>query len=164
MERHVAAAFLFPFRGGRPTVFRWLAGLALVALFPLTFVAVFGYAVACVRAASCDPGGGPPGWLAAGWRMLGDGCWSALQAAAITLPFVALAWALSVEVARLWHPTGDVFVDRALALTVGGSVAALPWGVLMLVVVPPTLARFALSGRPADLAQLGAVIACVRRR
>ena len=163
MERHVAASFLFPLRGGRPTLRRWVLGVLLTAVFPLTFVAVFGYAVACVRAAACDPRGGPPPWRA-GWRLLGDGCWSALQSAVITLPCAALGWALLAGISGAWRPTGDVFVDRALALTVAACVAAVPWGVLMLVVVPPTLARFALSGRPADLAGLSAVGRCVRDR
>src|SRR5262249_44839815 len=85
-------------------------------------------------------------------------------AAVLTLPFVALAWLASGELGQAWHPTGDRFVDSANALVVAVAAVALPWGILMLTAVPPTVARFAMSGRPADLASLTAVIQAVRGR
>jgi len=151
MERHVIASFLYPFRGAA-RLRRWLAGLVLVALLPVTFPVVFGYAVECVRSAACDPAAGPPPW-----RMRpGDGAWAALQAAALTAPFAVLAWLLDMPVAAL--------LDPALAWVVAVTVAALPWGVVVLVVVPPTLASFAVTGRPADLARIGLIVATVRDR
>ncbi|HEY7202246.1 MAG TPA: hypothetical protein VIC57_18640, partial [Candidatus Dormibacteraeota bacterium] len=54
--------------------------------------------------------------------------------------------------------------DPALAWIAAVTAAALPWGVLMLLVVPPTLARFAMSGRPGDLVALSWVAACIRHR
>jgi hypothetical protein len=161
-ERHVIASFLYPFRGER-RLRRWLAGIGLVALLPLTFAAVFGYAVACVRSAACDMAGPPPAWRI-GPGLLRDGAWSALQAAALTAPFALVAWLLDTLVARVWHPTADAFLDSALAWIVAATVAALPWGVVMLVVVPPTLASFAVTGRASDLARLRLVVACVRGR
>lgn len=155
-------SFLYPLRpGGR--LARWLVGVPLVALLPLTFPIVFGYAVACTRATARDPLAGPPRWRITR-RLLSDGAWSGLQAAAITLPFAAGAWLLGEVLAAHWRPTGDAFVDAALAWVIAVTVAALPWGVLMLLVLPPTLARFAVTGRPADLAALRAAAACVRRR
>jgi Protein of unknown function (DUF4013) len=161
-ERQVAGSFTYPFRGpGRGR--RWLAGLALVAFLPLTFVLVFGYAVACVRSAAADPGAAPPRWRVGG-RLLADGAWAALQAGLLTLPFALAAWWLGGTLARAWHPTGDWLMDPGLAWTLAVTGAALPWGVVLLVLLPPTLARFAVTGRPADLAALGWVADCVRGR
>ncbi len=137
--------------------------MVLVPLLPVSFPIVFGYAVACIRAAARDPSAPPPPWRLCG-RLVTDGAWSGLQAAAITAPFAAGAWLLAAALQRAWRPTGGGFVDGALAWIVAATVAALPWGVLMLLVLPPTLARFAVTGRPADLAGLRAAAACVRDR
>jgi hypothetical protein len=157
VERHVIASFLYPFRGDA-RLRRWLAGVCLTALLPLTFPAVFGCAVACVRTAACDPTAPPPSW-SIGRRLLLDGAWAGLQAAVLTAPFALVAWLLSVLVTRI-----DPQLVPALAWIVAVTVAALPWGVVMLVVVPPTLASFAVTGRPSDLARLGLVVTCVRDR
>jgi hypothetical protein len=162
VDRHVIGSFLYPFRpGGRPA--RWLLGVALVALLPVSFPLVFGYAVACVRAAACEPAAPPPPWRIGG-RLLADGAWTALQAAVLTAPFAAAAWLLAGLLVRVWRPTGVAFSDVALAWIAALTVAALPWGVAMLLVVPATLARFAVTGRPADLAGLRWVVRCVRGR
>jgi hypothetical protein len=161
-EHHVIASFLYPFRGER-WLRLWLAGIGLVALLPLTFAVVFGYAVACVRTAACHPSAPPPSWpIRPG--LLRDGAWSALQAAVLTAPFALVARLLDSLVAHVWHPTGGPLLDSALAWIVAVAAAALPWGVLMLVVVPPTLASFAVTGRASDLARLQLVVACVRDR
>ena len=161
-DSHVIASFLYPFRGER-RLRRWLAGIGLVALLPLTFAAVFGYAVACVRTAACDTDEPPPAWRIRS-SLLRDGAWSALQAVVLTAPFALAAWLLDMLVARVWHPTGGAFLDAALAWIAAVTVAALPWGLLMLVVVPPTLASFAVTGRASDLARPRLVVACVRDR
>jgi hypothetical protein len=152
LDRHVIRSFVYPFRGpwrGR----RWLLGVCLVALFPMTFPAVLGYAVACVRSAACDPTAPPPRW----GLHLRDGSWAALQAAALTAPFVLLAW-------LLLEPLFARFLWTPLAWIAAVTVAALPWGVAMLVAVPPTLASFAVTRRPSDLARLRLVLSCVRDR
>jgi hypothetical protein len=162
MERHVIASFLYPFRGeGR--LARWLVGLLLVAAVPVGFPLLCGYMVACVRTAACDPSAPPPPWRI-GRRLLADGAWSALQAGVLTAPFAALAWALAGVLARAWHPAADELLDAALAWIAALTLAALPWGLLVLLVVPATLARFAVTGRPADLAALRWAAACVRDR
>lgn len=113
--------------------------------------------------AAADAAAAPPGWRVRR-RLLSDGAWSGLQAAVLTLPFVVLAWLVVRGLERAWHPTGDRFVDSANALVVAVAAVALPWGIVMLTAVPPTVARFAVSGRPADLASLSAVVDVVRRR
>jgi hypothetical protein len=154
----VAASFLFPFR--RPA--RLLLGALLMAVFPLSFVVVFGYAVSCIRAAAADPSAPPPVWRLSR-RLLTDGLWSSLQALALTLPFALLTWLLTSAL-RDWRPTESAAANRELALTVAATVAAFPWGLLMLLVLPPTLARFAHSGRPADLFAVRPAVAFVRSR
>jgi len=158
----VVQSFTFPLRGtGRAA--RWLTGMALLLVLPVAFPLVFGYAVACTRAAACDPLAPPPPWRV-GRRLLADGAWSGLQAALLTAPFAAAARVLGGALARSWRPTGSAFEDAGLAWIVAIVAAALPWGLVLLVVVPPTLARFAVTGRPADLAALGRAAACVRER
>lgn len=162
LERHVISSFLYPLRaGGR--LARWLVGVLLVALLPVSFPLVFGYAVACLRAAAGDPTAPPPRWHVGG-RLLADGAWSALQAAVLTAPFAFVAWLLAVWLPGAWRPTGSGSLDAALGWIAAITVAALPWGLVMLVVVPPTLARFAVTGRPASLFGLGWVLSCVRER
>lgn len=162
MERHVVASFLYPFRaGGRLS--RWLLGMVLVALLPVSFPLVFGQAVACVRTAAGDPAAAPPPWRPCA-RLLADGLWTGLQAAVLTAPFVALAWLLWGPLDGVLHPTGDAFVDGALVAILAITAAAFPWGVVLLMVLPPTLAHFAISGRARDLADPRLVIVCVRGR
>jgi hypothetical protein len=161
-ERHVVRSFTYPFRGGG-WLARWLVGVPLVALLPVTFPLVFGYAVACTRAAAGDPSAPPPR-LRVGWRLVADGAWTGLQAVVLTAPFAVGAWLLASGLRRSWRPTGSGFEDPTLAWVVAIVVAAMPWGLLMLLVVPPTLARFAVTGRPADLAGLGWAVRCARDR
>lgn len=142
---------------------RWVVGTVLVALLPITFVLVFGYAVECIRRAADDAQAVPPAWGFRG-RLLLDGVWTAAQAAVLTAPFATLAWLAASGLGRVWHPTGDRFVDVAEVWVLSVLAAALPWGMVMLTVLPPTLARFAASGRPADLAALPAVVEVVRQR
>ena len=155
-----AGSFVFPFRG-RNRGGRWVAGLVLVALLPLTFVLVCGYAVACIRAAARDPAAPPPPWRLSG-RLLSDGAWTALQGAVVTVPFAAAAWWASARLARGWHPLAGWFVEPAVVSVVAATAIALPWGVVALTLLPPTLARFAVTGRPADLAGVATALACIR--
>lgn len=162
MERHVVASFGYPFRpGGR--LARWLVGVLLVALLPITCPVVFGYAVSCLRTGACAGSAPPPRWGISA-RLLSDGLWSALQAIVLTAPFVLLAWLLGRVAVGLMHPTGDAFLDPALGWILAVTVAALPWGMVLLIVLPPTLASFAVTGRAADLADPRLVVACVRER
>lgn len=66
----------------------------------------------------------------------------------LTLPFVVFAWLVVGGLGRACHPTGDRFDDSANPLVVAVAAVALPWGIVMLTAVPPTVARFAVSGRP----------------
>jgi hypothetical protein len=162
IEKHVVASFLYPFQpGGRAA--RWLIGVPLVALLPVSFPLVFGYAVACVRSAACDPAAAPPAWRVSR-RLAADGCWTGLQAAILSAPFAVVAWLLAPALAGVFRPATTGWLPAALGWIAAVTICALPWGVVMLVVVPPTLALFAATGRPASLLALEWVVACVRER
>jgi hypothetical protein len=152
----VAASFGWPFRGDwRP---RWLVGVAMVLLMPIAFVPLLGYAVAATRSASADPALGPPRWVLSA-RLFSDGFWVAIVVILITAPFVlALGpMAARIEQAHLWH-VADPAQSRLYANLVAGFVLALPWGFVLLLVMPHATYRFAASGRPIDLFDFPAAV------
>lgn len=139
--RRVADSFTWPFRGRWRS--RWLAGAVLVLFLPLTFIPVLGYAIDAVRAAERDPEQGPPSW---NWsrRLLWDGAWTALSILALTAPFAFAWWWLIRTVSA--SPQAAVTVDTLLLIGL-----ALPWGLVLMVLMPCCSARFAETGRPNDL-------------
>lgn len=159
--RLVAASFAWPFRGEWRA--RWAVGVLVVLLLPIAFIPLLGYAIAATRAAVHNPETGPPPW-AASRRLLADGFWTALVLALLAAPFaIALSPLANALVgAHLWNVS-----DRALSNVYGyvGAVLllALPWGLLLLLVMPHATRRFAITGRPRDLFDLGASIRGVRR-
>jgi Protein of unknown function (DUF4013) len=160
MDR-VAGAFGFPFRQGAGRA--WLVGIPLVLLFPLGAVPLLGYAVAVVRSSAADPEAGPPPWRPLP-RLLADGFLLAVLIAVLTAPFLFLAGALAAPLGALLAGVGDPFLRSGLAVVIGLALAALPWGILLLVLMPPATARFAGSGELADLLDLPAAARTVRHR
>lgn len=160
-EHHFAGSFVYPLRGR--WLRRWALGVVLLLFFPIGWVPLFGYAVACVRSVAISPQAPPPAWAPAG-RLLRDGCWALLQAGLLTLPFGVVAWSLGGLVASRWHPFADPFTAHSVALASSAVLVALPWGLLMLALVPSTLARFAVSGRPVQLAAVGTALRDIRHR
>jgi len=160
MDR-VAGSFSFPFRRGAGRA--WLIGIPLLLLLPLGVVPLLGYAVAVVRSAAADPDAGPPPWRPLP-RLLVEGLLVALLIAVLTAPFAVLASVLSAPAGLLFRGVADPFLRGGLAVVIAGAVAALPWGILLLVLMPPATARFARSGAPADLVDLPAAVRTVRRR
>jgi Protein of unknown function (DUF4013) len=160
MDR-VAGSFTFPFRTGAGRV--WLIGIPLLVLLPLGLVPLLGYTVAVARSAAADPEAGPPPWRPLP-RLLAEGLLVALVIAVLTAPFVLLAAALTAPAGRLLLGVSDPFLRDGLAVVIAGAVAALPWGILLLVLMPPATARFARSGLYADLVDVPAAIRIVSRR
>ena len=160
MDR-VAGSFGFPFRRGAARA--WLVGLPLVVLLPLGAVPLLGYAVAVVRSSGRDPEAGPPSWGPLG-RLLGDGCWMAAALVLLTAPFALLALSLGRLLSTVLGGLLDPPVRAVVAPVVGAAMAGLPWGILLLVLMPAATARFARSGSPRDLFDAGASIAAVRGR
>jgi hypothetical protein len=156
---------MYPFRPGWRRA--WPLGVLLVAIWPLAFIPLLGYAVAAVRSAAADPGAGPPAWRWNG-RLITDGGWTALALALISTPFVLLWWPLSglldAVMKRLHIGPADPVLVRAIAVDVAGALVLLPWIGVLLVLMPVATARFALSGRPGDLFDYRAVVASVRSR
>jgi hypothetical protein len=156
----VAQSFSWPFRGQWKS--KWIVGLLTVLLLPIAFIPLLGYAVAATRQAELDASTGPPGWRLSG-RLLSDGFWTALVVALLTAPFVLLVnplagWLFDVHVLR----GTDSSVAQLYAHTVALFVLALPWGLLLLIHMPHATARFAHSGRVADLFDLPASIRAVK--
>jgi len=159
---HVAGAFGYPFRKGAAGA--WAVGLPLVLLLPVTFLLVLGYWVAAVRASATDPEAGPPPWRQLG-QILRDGFWISLVLALLTLPFAlalpALVTAYTGLTARL---ESDAFLYRSYALVLAVATLALPWGILLLVLLPAATIRYARSNAARDLFDFPAAIGLVRRR
>jgi len=145
----VAESFAWPFRG--EWKLNWLPGLLMVLLLPVAFIPLLGYAIAATRAAELDPAQGPPRWALSS-RLLSDGFWTALVIVLLTAPFVLAFNPLAALLfdARVW--TGrDVAVSQLYAHVVSAFILALPWGLLLLLLMPHATARFAQTGKPAHL-------------
>jgi uncharacterized protein DUF4013 len=157
----VAQSFSWPFRGRWRSA--WGTGLLVTLLLPVAFIPLLGYAIASTRAASIGAACGPPRWEVS-IRLLSDGFWTTIAVLLITAPFALVLNPLAnfLSDAHLWHVS-----DRALSQVYGhlaaGFTLALPWGMLLLLLMPHAAVRFASSGRPADLFDFGAAIRGVRR-
>jgi hypothetical protein len=125
----------------------------LVLLLPLTFIPVLGYAVAATRAAELDPAQGPPAWRLSA-RLIYDGSWTTLAIAITVAPF-AIAWKPIADAL----PVSDPVIAHAIAF----FVVALPWGLLVLLLLPHATAAYALTGHFHDLFDVGASFDGVRR-
>jgi hypothetical protein len=145
-----AHALAYPIRQGAGRA--WLAGVPLLLLFPVSFILVFGYALRATRAALHDPEAAPPPFRLSG-RLLRDGVLSWLLVCALTLPFALLDWwASSVVLTLPVLPSGrDAFFDRAYALVAASFVLALPWGLVLLLLVPTNVAAYCVTGQARDL-------------
>ena len=152
----VAASFAWPFRGGWRS--RWAIGVVAVLLLPIAFIPLLGYAVAATRAAAIDPQAGPPPWALSG-RLLTDGFWTALAVLLVTAPFAIALNPLSglIAHANLWH-VSDRALSNLYANIAAGFILALPWGLLMLLLMPHATMRFATSRNAVDLFDFAAAM------
>jgi hypothetical protein len=135
----------------------------MVVLLPIAFIPLLGYAVAATRSASMDPGRGLPPW-APSRRLIADGFWVALVIALIAVPFALALGPLSalVDRAHLWR-VSDPGLSHLYAELAAGFILALPWGIVMLLLMPHATNRFASSGRPVDLFDFPAALRGVAR-
>ena len=98
-------------------------------------------------------------------RLLFDGVALTAVLALLTAPFAVLAIFLAGLAGHLlYHPGADPLLAGALAWIVALAVAALPWGILLLVLMPAATARFAISGSARDLVDFPSSLSVVRRR
>jgi hypothetical protein len=104
---------------------------------------LLGYAIQATRAAEIDPSQGPPRWRLSISLVLAGGCVSfaiLLSAIPFLLLFNPLADLLSASnFGNFDDPAVAQFSARVLALLL----LALPWGLLLLLVMPHATARFA---------------------
>ena len=152
----VAASFAWPFRGDWRS--KWAIGVVAVLLVPLAFIPLLGYAVAATRSAAVDPKVGPPPWALSG-RLITDGFWTALAVLLVTAPFAIALNPLSglIAQAHLWH-VADRTLSDVYANIAAGFILALPWGLVMLLLMPHATMRFATSGNPLDLFDFRAAV------
>jgi hypothetical protein len=157
----VAASFAWPFRGRWRS--RWAIGVVAVLLLPIAFIPLLGYAIAATRSASLDPKSGPPPWVVSG-RLLADGVWTTLAVLLVTAPFALALNPLSalIEGAHLWH-VGDQALSHLYANIAAGFLLALPWGIVLLLLMPHATVRFATSGKALDLFDFPAAVRGVGR-
>ncbi len=151
----IADSFAWPFRGHWPG--RWAIGL-LAILLPLGFIPLLGYAVAAVRSADDD---GPPAWRRPG-RLLLDGALVAVAIAILTLPFGVIAFAVAPLLANpdLWRSSGTLLRVEAWSSAI--LALALPWGIVVLLLMPHATARYAATGREVDLFNFASSLRSVR--
>lgn len=146
----VAASFAWPFRGAWQS--RFAIGAFMVLLLPIAFIPLLGYAIAATRGAEADPTQGPPPWRLSR-RLIVDGFWTAIVLLLLTAPFV-LAWNLLAAVI----PQPQVYAHLGAALLL-----ALPWGLLLLLLMPHGTSRFAATGHPGELFDFQKTIRDVKR-
>jgi len=129
-----------------------------ILFLPLTFVLVLGYAVAAVRAADEHPLQGPPAW-----RLYPGGPWVALALLLLTAPFVMVGIFVSsaLHISGLWHSSGTLLDVESF--TAAALILALPWGVVVLLLMPHATARYAATHRARDLFDFASSLRSVRR-
>jgi hypothetical protein len=129
-----------------------------ILFLPLTFVLVLGYAVAAVRAADEHPGQGPPAW-----RLYPGGLWVALALLLLTAPFVLVGTFVSsaLHIATLWQSQGTLLDVESF--TAAALILALPWGIVVLLLMPHATARYAATHRARDLFDFASSLRSVRR-
>jgi hypothetical protein len=146
----VAASFAWPFRGAWGT--RFAIG-TLVALFlPITFIPLLGYAIAATRGAEDDPAQPPPSWKLSA-RLITDGFWTAVVLLLLSAPFAVALNPLS----------STIRLSGTYTHIVAALLLALPWGFLLLLLMPHGTSRFAATGRPRDLFDFPASLRKVKR-
>ena len=123
----------------------------MVVLLPIAFIPLLGYSVAATRSAFADQASGPPRWVIS-TRLITDGFWVAIVLALLTAPFVLLSGPIAtlIDQAHVWR-VSDSALSRVYASLAAGFAMALPWGVVLLLLMPHATVRFAASGRALDL-------------
>ena len=146
----VAASFAWPFRGAWQS--RFAIGALMVLLLPIAFIPLLGYAIAATRSAEADPTHGPPQWRLSR-RLIGDGFWTAIVLLLLSAPFVLA-----------WNPLAAVIPQPQVYAHIGAAfLLALPWGLLLLLLMPHGTSRFALTGHPGELFDFPKTIREVKR-
>jgi hypothetical protein len=156
----VAASFAWPFRGSWGL--RFAIGTLALLFVPIMFIPLLGYAVAATRRAQDDPTQPPPPWSLSA-RLISDGFWTAVVLLLLSAPFVVALNPLADAIggAHPWpvnYAQSQVFPHFEAALLL-----ALPWGLLLLILMPHGTSRFAATRRPRDLFEFPTMLREVKR-
>jgi uncharacterized protein DUF4013 len=159
--RLVAASFAWPHQGAWRS--RFALGTLMVLLLPIAFIPLLGYAIAATRSAVEDPTRDPPAWTLS-HRLLVDGFWTALVLLLLTAPFALALNPLADAIggAHLWQ-VSDSALSQVYAHIAATFVLALPWGLLLLLLMPHGTRRFAVTQRARDLFDFQSTLREVRR-
>lgn len=135
----------------------------MVLLLPIAFIPLLGYAIAATRSAEDDAAQGPPPWTLSA-RLIFDGFWTATVLLILSAPFALALNPLADAIggAHLWQAS-DRSLSQVYAHIAATAALALPWGLLLLLVMPHAICRFAASGRAWDLFDLPATRREIRR-
>ena len=157
----VAESFTWPFKGSWGS--RFLIGSLLMLLLPVAFVPLLGYSIAATRAFETDPASGPPPWRLSA-RLVTDGFWIAMVLLLVSAPFLLAFDSLAgaIGAAHLWQ-VNDRGLSQLYAWIAAAFVLAMPWGLVVLLLMPHATSRFAISGRARDLFDFPATLSEVRR-
>jgi hypothetical protein len=146
----VAASFSWPFRGAWAG--RFAIGTLMALFLPITFILLLGYAITATRGAEDDPTQPPPQWKLSA-RLITDGSWTALVLLLLSAPFAVALNPLASTI-RLSEPYAHIVAALLLAL---------PWGLVLLLLMPHGTSRFAATRRPRDLFDFPASLRKVKR-
>ncbi len=157
----VASSFAWPFRGAWGP--RFAVGALMVLFLPIALTPLLGYAIAATRAAEQDPTQAPPAWSIS-MPTIADGFWTAGVLLLLSAPFVLAVNPLGGAIAGMnLLRISDPSLSQAYAHIVAALLLALPWGFLLLLLMPHAASRFAATRRPRDLFDFPAALSGVRR-
>ena len=97
-------------------------------------------------------------------RLVADGFWTALALAVLTAPFALLLKPLAGALvgANLWH-VSDPTLSNVYGYVIAILLLALPWGLLLLILMPHASRRFATTGNPRALIDFPASVRDIKR-
>jgi hypothetical protein len=144
----VAASFRWPFQGAWGL--RFAIGTLAVVLLPIMFIPLLGYSIAATRRAQDDPAQPPPPWRPSA-SLITDGFWTAVVLLLLSAPFVVALNPLADAIGGA-HPWPVSYAQpQVLPHVEAAFLLALPWGLLLLILMPHGTSRFAATRRPGDL-------------
>jgi hypothetical protein len=93
-------------------------------------------------------------------RLFVDGFWTAIVLIIVTAPF---AVALNPLAGAIYVPVSDRSLAAPYAYIAASFLLALPWGLVLLLLMPHATSRFAESGRPSELFNVPKTLSAVGR-
>jgi len=156
----VAASFSWPFQGA--WLPRFAIGTLVVLFLPITFIPLLGYSIAATRRAQDDPAQPPPPWTLSA-SLISDGFWTAVVLLLLSTPFAVALNPLADAIGGA-HPWPVSYAQSQVIPHVEAALLlALPWGLLLLILMPHGTSRLAATRRPGDLFDFRTTLREVKR-